>query len=217
VLLDNSWGTPYLFRAFEHGVDVSILAATKYIGGHSDVMLGTVTTTQALYDRVRSTVAELGFCVSSDDAFLALRGLRTLSVRLERHERNTRRVAEWLAARPEVERVFYPALPNDPGHAVWQRDFRGASSLFGMALQPLPKKAVDAFLDALRLFGKGASFGGYESLAVPLEPKRARTVTAWPYQGAYIRVHVGLEDPRDLIADLERGFDGLHRVMERGP
>lgn len=216
VLLDNSWATPYLFRAFEHGVDVSILAATKYIGGHSDVMLGTVTTTEELYDRVRSTVAELGFCVSSDDAFLALRGLRTLSVRLERHERNTRRVAEWLASRPEVERVAYPALPDDPGHALWKRDFRGASSLFGVALHPMPKPAVDAFLDRLRLFGKGASFGGYESLAVPLYPARSRTVTQWPHDGAYIRVHVGLEDPGDLIADLERGFECMHQTLERG-
>lgn len=210
VLLDNSWATPYLFSAFEHGVDVSILAATKYIGGHSDVMLGTVTTTEALYDRVRSTVAELGFCVSSDDAFLALRGLRTLSVRLERHERNTRRVTEWLATRPEVARVVYPALPDDRGHALWKRDFRGASSLFGIALEPMPKRAVDAFLDALRLFGKGASFGGYESLAVPLEPARHRTVTRWWHDGPYIRMHVGLEDPGDLIADLEHGFECMH-------
>lgn len=215
VLLDNSWGTPYLFPAFEHGVDVSILAATKYIGGHSDVMLGTVTTTQQLYDRVRSTVAELGFCVSSDDAFLALRGLRTLAVRLERHERSARQVAEWLAARPEVERVAYPALPDDPGHAVWRRDFRGASGLLGVALRPTTKKAVDALLDALRLFGKGASFGGYESLAVPLEPARNRSVSQWPHRGPYIRVHVGLEDPRDLIADLERGFACMHEVAER--
>ena len=216
VLLDNSWGTPYLFPAFEHGVDVSILAATKYIGGHSDVMLGTITTTQALYDRVRSTVAELGFCVSSDDAFLALRGLRTLAVRLERHERNTRYVTEWLASRPEVERIAYPALPNDPGHAVWRRDFRGASGLFGLVLPPMAKKAADAFLDALRLLGKGASFGGFESLAVPLEPARHRSVTQWPHRGPYIRVHVGLEDPRDLVADLERGFECMYRVLERG-
>lgn len=215
VLLDNSWATPYLFPAFDHGVDVSILAATKYIGGHSDVMLGTVTTTEDLYERVRSTVAELGFCVSSDDAFLALRGLRTLSVRLERHERNTLRVAEWLATRPEVERVAYPALPEDPGHALWRRDFRGANSLFGVALHPMPKQAVDAFLDALRLFGKGASFGGYESLAVPMDPSRHRSVTRWPHRGPYIRVHVGLEDPKDLIADLERGFACMRQVAGR--
>jgi cystathionine beta-lyase len=213
VLLDNSWGTPYLFAAFDHGVDVSILAATKYIGGHADVMLGTVTTTEELYDRVRSTVAELGFCVSSDDAFLALRGLRTLSVRLERHERNTRQIAEWLAARPEVERVVYPAMPNDPGHAIWKRDFRGASGLFGLVLPPMSKRAVDAFLDALRLFGKGASFGGFESLAVPLEPARHRTVTQWEHRGPYIRVHVGLEDPRDLIADLEQAFECMHQAV----
>ena len=217
VLLDNSWGTPYLFPAFARGVDVSILAATKYIGGHSDVMLGTITTTEELYERVRSTVAELGFCVSSDDAYLALRGLRTLPVRLKRHEESTREIADWLASRPDVERVAYPALPNDPGHAVWRRDFRGASSLFGVVLPPMPKAAVDAFLDALRLFGKGASFGGYESLAVPLDPARHRSVTRWPHRGPYIRVHVGLEDPRDLIADLERGFECMRRALERAP
>lgn len=215
VLLDNSWATPLLFPAFERGVDVSILAATKYIGGHSDVMLGTVTTTEELYDRVRSTVAELGFCVSSDDAFLALRGLRTLSVRMERHERNARVVAEWLACRPEVTRVAYPALPDDPGHAVWTRDFHGASGLFGVVLRPAPKAAVDAMLDGLELFGKGASFGGFESLAVPLEPARHRTVTTWPDRGPYIRVHVGLEDPGDLIADLERGFARMHDAAGR--
>jgi cystathionine beta-lyase len=209
VLLDNSWATPYFFPAFEHGVDVSILAATKYIGGHSDVMLGTVTTTEELYYRLRSAVAELGFCVSSDDAFLALRGLRTLGVRLERHDRSARCVAEWLEARPEVARVAYPALPNDPGHAVWRRDFRGASGLFGVILHPAPKPAVDAFLDSLELFGKGASFGGYESLAIPMDPARHRTATTWSGDGPYVRIHVGLEDPRDLIADLERGFERM--------
>jgi cystathionine beta-lyase len=206
TLLDNSWATPYFFPAFEHGVDVSILAATKYIGGHSDVMMGTITTTEALYDRVRSEVAEIGFCVSSDDAYLALRGLRTLSVRLERHQRNATQVAEWLSARPEVARVTYPALPNAPGHPLWKRDFRGASGLFGVELHPVAKAGVDALLDSLELFGMGASFGGFESLAIPMDPRPYRTATRWTHDGPLIRLHVGLEDPNDLIADLERGF-----------
>jgi len=209
TLLDNSWATPYLFPAFAHGVDVSILAATKYIGGHSDVMMGTITTTEALYDRVRSEVAELGLCVSSDDAYLALRGLRTLSVRLERHQRNATQVAEWLSARPEVARVTYPVLPNAPGHALWKRDFRGASGLFGVELRPVAKPAVDAFLNSLELFGMGASFGGFESLAVPMDPRPYRTATRWAHEGPLIRLHVGLEDPNDLIADLARGFERM--------
>ena len=209
TLLDNSWATPYLFPAFAHGVDVSILAATKYIGGHSDVMMGTITTTEPLYDRVRSEVAELGLCVSSDDAYLALRGLRTLSVRLERHQRNATQVAEWLSARPEVARVTYPVLPNAPGHALWKRDFRGASGLFGVELRPVAKPAVDAFLNGLELFGMGASFGGFESLAVPMDPRPYRTATRWAHDGPLVRLHVGLEDPNDLIADLARGFERM--------
>jgi len=209
TLLDNSWATPYLFPAFAHGVDVSILAATKYIGGHSDVMMGTITTTEALYDRVRSEVAELGLCVSSDDAYLALRGLRTLSVRLERHQRNATQVAEWLSARPEVARVTYPLLPNAPGHALWKRDFRGASGLFGVELRPVAKPAVDAFLNSLELFGMGASFGGFESLAVPMDPRPYRTATRWAHDGPLVRLHIGLEDPNDLIADLARGFERM--------
>ena len=212
TLLDNSWATPYLFPAFEHGVDVSILAATKYIGGHSDVMMGTITTTEPLYQRVRSEVAELGLCVSSDDAYLALRGLRTLSVRLERHQRNAVRVAEWLQERPEVARVTYPALPDSPGHAMWKRDFSGASGLFGVELRPVSKPAIDAMLNSLQLFGMGASFGGFESLAIPMDPRPYRTVTRWPHDGPLIRLHVGLEDPNDLIADLAQAFDRMREV-----
>ena len=209
TLLDNSWATPYFFPAFERGVDVSILAATKYIGGHSDVMMGTVTTTKALYEPIRSTVAELGFCVSSDDAYLALRGLRTLSVRLERHERNAVRVAAWLLARPEVKRVLYPALAEAPGAALWRRDFLGASSLFGVELHPAPKANVERMLDSLELFGMGASFGGFESLLIPMDPRPFRTATRWTHDGPLIRVHVGLEEPDDLIADLGQALGHL--------
>lgn len=209
VLMDNTWASPYCFRAIDHGVDVSIQAATKYIGGHADVMMGTITTTEALYERARSTVAGLGFCVSPDDAYLALRGLRTLGIRMERHQRNTLRVATWLQTRPEVARVLYPALPGDPGHALWTRDFSGASGLFGVMLAPTPKPKVDAMLDTLQLFGLGVSFGGFESLAIPMNPAESRSATTWSWTGPYIRFHVGLEDPDDLIADLDRAFDRL--------
>ena len=211
VVMDNTWATPYFFPGMQLGVDVSVIAATKYIGGHADVMLGTITTTEALYEPVRSMVAELGYCVSPDDAFLGLRGLRTLGLRLERHQRSTLQVAEWLQSRPEVQRVMYPALPSDPGHAIWKRDFMGASGLFGVVLHPVPKAAVDAMLNSLHLFGMGASFGGFESLAIPMDSTRLRHLTG-SSDTRYIRFHVGLEDPADLIADLEQGLEQLRRV-----
>jgi len=216
VVMDNTWASPYFFAAFAQGVDVSIQAATKYFAGHSDVMMGTITTTEPLYERVRSTVADLGHCVSGDDAYLVLRGLRTLGVRLERHQRNAVRVAEWLRTRPEVARVHYPALPHDPGYAIWKRDFTGASGLLGVSLAPAPKAAVDAMLDGLELFGKGVSFGGFESLAIPMDPAPVRTATAWTSTRPYLRLHIGLEDPDDLIADLARGLDRLGVVAARG-
>src|ERR1700682_5621103 len=162
VVMDNTWASPYLFRSFEHGVDVSIHAATKYIGGHSDVMLGAVITNKQSWLPVRSAIADLGHCAGPDDVYFALRGLRTLSVRLERHERNALAVARWLQTRPEVSRVLYPALPEDPGHALWKRDFLGASGLFGVVLKPASKAAVYAMIDGLDLFGIGSSWGGFE-------------------------------------------------------
>jgi len=214
VAMDNTWATPYFFPGMQLGVDVSIIAATKYIGGHADVMLGTITTTEPLYDRVRSMVAELGYCVSPDDAFLALRGLRTLGLRMERHQKSTMKVVEWLMTRPEVKRVMYPALPTDPGHAIWKRDFLGASGLFGVVLNRVPKAAVDAMLNSLELFGMGASFGGFESLAIPMDPSRWRAVRRWTEDGPLVRLHVGLEDADDLIADLEQGLGQLRSVAE---
>jgi cystathionine beta-lyase len=216
VVMDNTWATPYFFPAMQLGVDVSVIAATKYIGGHADVMLGTITTTESLYAPVRSMVQELGYCVGGDDAFLAMRGLRTLGIRLERHQASTMRVAEWLAARPEVHRVMYPALPSDPGHAIWARDFRGASGLFGVVLNPAPKAAVDAMLNSLRLFGMGASFGGFESLAIPMDSTRLRRLAPSP-DHRYVRLHVGLEDPADLIDDLEHSLTELRRVRDAAP
>ena len=203
VLMDNTWASPYFFSAIAHGVDVSIQAVTKYIGGHADVMMGSITTTEPLYQRIRSAVAELGFCVSSDEAYLALRGLRTLGVRLDRHYQSTMRVAEWLRGHPDVVRVRYPALADDPGYAIWKRDFRGASGLFGVHLAP---RAIDTLMNKLRLFRMGVSFGGFESLAIPVDPGSVRTATKWSAEGPYLRLHVGLEDPDDLIADLEQAL-----------
>ena len=209
VAIDNTWATPYFLPAMQLGADVSIIAATKYISGHSDVLLGTITTTERLYEPARAMVAELGYSVSPDDAFLVLRGLRTLGVRMERHQKSALQVAQWLQGRPEVKQVLYPALPTDPGHGIWKRDFTGASGLFGVVLRPVPKPAVDAMLDSLRLFGMGASFGGFESLAIPMDSTRLRHLTG-SADNRFIRIHVGLEDPSDLIADLEQGFAQLN-------
>src|ERR1700730_8448840 len=213
VMMDNTWATPYLFRSFEHGVDVSIHAATKYIGGHSDVMLGAVITNEEMSLPVRTMAADLGHCAGPDDAYFALRGLRTLSVRLERHEKNALTVARWLQTRPEVSRVLYPALPEDTGHALWKRDFLGASGLFGVVLKPASKEQVYAMIDALDLFGIGSSWGGFESLILPTNPERGRTATRWAPEGPTLRLHIGLEDPQDLIEDLERGFHQLRTAM----
>lgn len=206
VVMDNTWSAGLYFQPFAKGVDVSIQAATKFIVGHSDAMLGTVTVPSRLYERVRATANGFGYCAAPDDCYLGLRGLRSLSPRLARHQENGLKLAHWLAARPEVEAVLHPALPGCPGHDIWKRDFTGACGLFGAVLLPAPKKAVDTFLDGLELFALGYSWGGYESLIIPTEPGKLRTVTAWPHAGPSIRIHTGLEDADDLIADLERGL-----------
>ncbi len=175
--IDNTWATPLYFKPLQLGVDLCIHAATKYIGGHSDLMMGTVSCTEPLYEPLRKGMYDLGSYVSPDDCYQALRGLRTLSVRLERHQANALRLASWLQARPEVERVLYPALPDDPGHALWRRDFTGACGLFGVLLKPCPTAAWHALIDGLELFGLGASWGGYESLIMPVHPERYRTAT----------------------------------------
>jgi cysteine-S-conjugate beta-lyase len=211
-MLDNTWATGLYFKPFELGVDVAINAATKYIGGHSDLMMGIVTSTEACYPQLRQGMYDLGSYVSPDDCYQALRGLRTLSVRLERHHANALRLATWLQTRPEVERVLHPALPDDPGHGLWERDFTGASGLFGMLLKPCPNRAWHSFVEGLELFGLGASWGGYESLIMPNHPERYRTATTWDARFPSIRIHAGLEDAGDLIADLERGFERLHRA-----
>lgn len=209
TLIDNTWATPLYFRPHDFGVDLSIQAGTKYLGGHSDLNLGTISANERCYRRLRTTHGDLGITVAPEDAFLAARGLRTLSVRLARHQQSALTVARWLAGRPEVRRVLHPALPEDPGHAIWSRDFTGASGLFSVVLNPATKPSVDAFLDSLALFGLGYSWGGFESLAIPFDCSTYRSATHWAPGGPTLRLHIGLEDPADLIADLEQGLRHL--------
>jgi cystathionine beta-lyase len=217
VLADTTWGTPYFFRAFEHGVDVSIHAATKYISGHSDVMLGIVVTNEACWMAVRKTVTDYGYVASPDDCYLGLRGFRTIGVRMNHQMASALRVARWLEGRAEVKRVIYPALESDPGHAIWKRDFEGAASLFACVLEPVADRSVAAFVDALELFGIGSSWGGFESLVTVVHAEACRTATRWNPGGATLRLHIGLEDTGDLIADLERGFEALATATELNP
>lgn len=209
VIADNTWGTPLYFKAFDHGVDVSIQAATKYIVGHSDAMLGVVTANEASWPQLKQTTQDLGYTAGPDDIYLALRGLRTMAVRLKQHFASGVRVAQWLSIRTEVDTVLHPALPSHPGHAIWQRDYLGACGLFSIVLKPVPAAATTAFIDALALFGLGASWGGYESLIVPFNPDGEREVAPWHYAGQAYRLHVGLEDVDDLIADLQQAFDAM--------
>jgi len=209
VLADNTWGTPYFFRSFEHGVDVSIHAGTKYVVGHSDALMGLVVTNEKYWLTVRRAVADFGYCVSPDDCYLALRGLRTIGVRMRQQQQNALKIARWLQARPEVLRVLYPALETDPGHAIWKRDFDGAASLFGVILKPVADDAVASMIDALTLFGIGSSWGGFESLCIRANPAKGRTATKWSPGGPLIRLHIGLEDADDLIADLTQAFAAL--------
>jgi cysteine-S-conjugate beta-lyase len=209
VITDNTWATPLYFKPFEHGADVAVQAATKYIVGHADAMLGAITTRQATSKAVARVHDELGLCPGPEDVYLGLRGLRSLSVRLERHHKSGLAMAEWLAARPEVERVLHPALPGDPGHALWARDFTGASGLFSIVLRPCSHEGVAAMLDGLELFGMGYSWGGYESLILPFNPSSYRSATNWQAKGPGLRLHIGLEDVEDLKADLDAGFARL--------
>jgi cystathionine beta-lyase len=202
-LLDNTWATPLLFPAIAAGIDISILAATKYVGGHADVMLGAVTATEEYYTRVERAGWDLGQCVSPDDAWLGSRGLRTMAVRIKQHEEGALKVAHWLEEQPQVGPVLHPALPDCPGHELWARDFKGSSGLFSFELKDADATARAAFVDSLELFGIGYSWGGYESLALPVDPYR--TVSEAPARNL-VRLHIGLEDPDDLIADLAAGF-----------
>lgn len=204
TLLDNTWATPLFFPAIEKGVDLSILACTKYIGGHSDLMLGSVTATGEWFKRLDQAGRVLGQAGGPDDVWLASRGLRTLSVRLERHQESGLKVARWLAEQPQVARVLHPALPDCPGHEFWQRDYLGATGLFSFVLAGGSQAALARLIDGLELFGIGYSWGGFESLAIPADP--VRTATAWRAEGPMVRLHIGLEDPDDLIEDLAAGL-----------
>ena len=206
VIDDNTWGTPLFHRSLDQGVDISIQAATKYIGGHSDIMFGTISANAKAWPQVAETIRLLGVCAGPDDVYLALRGLRTLAVRLHQHHRSGLEIARWLAARPEVSRVLHPGLESDPGHEIWKRDFTGASGLFSIVLKPAPQHAVDALLDTVKLFGMGYSWGGFESLIIQFDCSDYRSATSWAPEGPALRLHIGLEHVDDLKADLERGF-----------
>jgi cysteine-S-conjugate beta-lyase len=204
VLMDNTWATPLYFRALEHGVDLAILSGTKYLGGHADVMVGTITANDSHSKRLEAFYGDTGLFLGGDDTYLALRGIRTLPIRLKRHQESALILTRWLQTRPEVARVLYPALEGDPGHALWKRDFTGSSGLFGVELKPIPAKALSAFFNGFSHFGLGYSWGGFESLVIPAEFKR--TARRFETDGPLIRLHAGLEDADDLMADLDAAF-----------
>ena len=211
TLIDNTWAAGFYFKPLAHGVTLSVQALTKYVGGHSDCFMGSVATNDpAVAKLLVDAQWDIGWSVSSDDAYTMLRGLRTLAVRLPRHQESGLTVARWLQQRPEVSRVLHPALPEDPGHALWRRDFTGACGLFGVVLKPARETAVHAFIDALQLFGLGFSWGGYESLAIHCDPQLKSRSLPVQLEGPLLRLHIGLESPADLIADLERGFAALN-------
>lgn len=209
VIMDNTWATPLFFPPHERGVDIAIEAGTKYLSGASDLLLGLVSANERCFPALRATFDAFAMPPGPEDVFLALRGLRTLAVRLREHERQALAMARWLEARPEVARVLHPGLEGGPGHAIWQRDFKGATGLFSVILRPCPDAAVAALLDGLELFGMGYSWGGYESLVIPFDPSAYRTATRWQPGGPCLRFHIGLEDLEDLKADLDAGFARL--------
>ena len=211
--LDNTWAAGFLFRPLDHGVDLSIQALTKYVGGHSDVFMGSVAARDAaLVRKLEHGVHHLGWSVAGDDAYLMLRGLRTLPVRLAAQGEASLQVAAWLETQPEVGRVLHPALPSSPGHQLWARDYKGTCGLFAFTLGPASRAAVDAFLDALQIFGLGFSWGGFESLAIPCDPQLKRRCFRRDYGGPLVRLHIGLESPDDLVADLRRGLDAYTKL-----
>ena len=209
VIADNTWATPLLFAGHAHGADLVVEAGTKYLSGHSDLLLGLVSANPQWLAPLRRTVDQMAIMPGPEDVFLALRGLRTMDLRLREAERQGLALARWLQARPEVLRVLHPALPDDPGHALWKRDFTGSTGLFSVVLKPASEAAVAALLDGLELFGMGYSWGGYESLAIPFDCSAYRTATRWAPGGPTLRFSVGLEDIEDLKDDLDRGFQRL--------
>lgn len=209
TMIDNTWSAGVYFKPLDHGVDVSVQAITKYICGHSDVLMGAAMASGKAAELLQRSYDEIGWTISPDDAYQALRGFRTLPTRLIRHQESTLKVAKWLKSRPEVAELLCPALPGSRGHEIWKRDFTGTSGLFGVVLKPAPEKAVAAMLGALKIFGLGYSWGGYESLVIPSDPQLDVREFQPKYAGPLIRLHVGLENPDDLIADLENGFRHL--------
>jgi cystathionine beta-lyase len=212
VIADNTWATPLYHPVMKHGADISVLAGTKHIGGHSDIMLGLVSANERAWNALKRTHGDLGLCAGPDDINLALRGLRTLAVRLERSSASAEKVARWLDSRREVARVLFPVLESDPGHALWRRDMTGACGLFGVVLAGWSEARAKAFADALTLFGIGASWGGFESLVILSRPEKIRTAVPWKGEGPLLRLYVGLEDPADLIADLDAAFAHVANV-----
>jgi cystathionine beta-lyase len=213
TVIDNSWATPLFFNPFDYGIDISIQAGTKYMGGHSDLLFGTVTCTEALAPRIYEAYKNYGLHVSPDDCSLALRGIRTLSVRLKQHEKNALEVAKWLEKHSLVENVLHPALPSCPGHEHWKRDFKGSSGLFSFIMKDsYSEEALGKFIDPMQIFGIGASWGGYESLVLPFDPRIARSATKWKHQGSAIRLHIGLENVDDILSDLEDAMKRLEKL-----
>jgi cystathionine beta-lyase len=210
VVMDNTWASPLFFQPFAHGVDISIQSATKYIVGHSDALLGAATANERAWDLLQRSAHDFGQTAGPDDLYLALRGLRSLSVRLNRHWENGVLLAESMARHPMVAKVLHPALPGDQGHALWRRDFKGASGLFGVALRPVSREALGVFFDSLELFGIGLSWGGYESLALPLDAP-TRNARPWTHEGPLLRIHAGLESCNDLIRDMQSALDRMQR------
>jgi cystathionine beta-lyase len=211
VVMDNTWSAGMFFNAFDHGVDVSVQAATKYYVGHSDAMLGTITATDECSDALYQSISLLGYNVAPDDAYLGLRGMRTLAVRLKRHEANALRLAEWFAGRPEVETILHPAFPSCPGHQFWKRDFTGASGLFSVVFKTATPDAIAALVERLELFALGGSWGGFESLILP--SFGTRTAVPFPGEGRCVRFHIGLENPDDLIEDLGDGLRAFNAKL----
>ena len=207
--MDNTWSAGLYFKPFHHGVDVVVQSATKYFNGHADAMLGFVISNGKYDEMIRDTAYQFGNCVAPDICYLALRGSKTLHVRLPKHYENGLKLATWLKSRKEVEQVLHPALPSSPGHKFWQRDFTGASGLFSFVLKPVSMSALGSFINSLELFGIGDSWGGYESLISTAKIPGIRSVTRWPYQGPFVRIHAGLEASDDLICDLKYGFKQL--------
>lgn len=213
VIFDNTWATPHFFKPFEHGCDISVHAATKYIVGHSDAMLGAISYTQEMEESIRDMAGWLGVFASPDDVYLGARGMRTMAVRLDRHQSNALAMADWLLARPEVDRVLYPPHPSSAGHDIWKRDFTGGSGLMGVVLKrPVSDAGLAAMLDGLELYGMGASWGGFESLILPADPTANRTAKKWTEPGQLLRLHIGLEHIDDLTADLAAGFERLAKA-----